>query len=79
LDDINRLIKLRHSELLEILNGLSLFTTTVKEFIEQVSQSEIVSVPKHICDRPQDGKIDLVPDCVGIQTLLDLSVHNMDD
>jgi len=73
------LIKLRHSELLEILNGLSLFTITVKEFIEQVSQSDIVNVPKYLRDHPQDSKVDLVPDCVGIQTLLDLSVYNMDD
>ena len=74
-----RLIKLKHSELLEVLNGLSLFTTTVKEFIEQVSQSEIVKVPKYIRDLPQDYRVDLVPDCIGIQTLLDLSVYNMDD
>ena len=79
IDDITRLIKIRNSELLEVLNGLSLYTITAGEFVEQVSQSQIVSVPNRIRDLPPDFKIHLVPDCVGIQSLLDLSVYNMDD
>lgn len=70
---------LKHSDVIVAINGLSLFTTTVSSFIEQVSQSEIVAVPEMLYHLDRDQKIVLVPDCIGIQTLLNLSIQNMDD
>ena len=66
-------------EILGSLNGLGLHTLTVADFIEQVSHSEISVIPIAFQCLPPSNIVELVPQCSGIQNLLNFISENMDD
>lgn len=66
-------------EIFESLNGLELYNITVADFVEQVSCSEISLVPISFHCLPQSDLVKLVPQCSGIQNLLNFITENMDD
>lgn len=79
LDDLTSNGLLSKDEILESLNGLQLYKLTVGDFVEQVSNSEILHVPIPLRCLPPSESIELVPQCSGIQNLLNFITENMDD
>jgi len=66
-------------EILDSLNGLKTYKLTVADFVDQVSHSEIVPVPIPFHCLPPSDMVELVPQCSGIQNLLNFIIENMDD
>lgn len=66
-------------EVLNSLNGLKPHTVTVADFVEQISHSEISVVPIAFQCLPPSNKVQLIPQCSGIQNLLNFITENMDD
>ena len=67
------------TEILASLNGLKIYKLTVADFVDQVSQSEISLVPIPFHCLPPSDLVELVPQCSGIQSLLNFITENMDD
>ena len=66
-------------EIFESLNGLKLYNITVADFVEQVSQSEFSLVPISFHCLPPSDLVELVPQCSGVQSILNFISENMDD
>lgn len=66
-------------QITESLNGLELYKLTIADFVEQISLSEISFVPIQLRCLPPSDLVELVPQCSGIQNLLNYITENMDD